>query len=234
MKIAALTATLLLLFVNASAFAADHMGCLMKQMMITGASVSAGQDGYSFGDQLAVKYHSEKELIRNTHPGKSGAEVISLPNFREQAKKASLVLALDFFYWDQFHCDETKLSLTIDTLFQDTAKRGIPLAVGNIVPTQEPFSRMKYDESCAKLINQKLKAACDLHPKKCLLVDNEEVAKAINRHFRSELQGLSATDRSKYIQDHITRDGLHPRTDAYQVMTEYLDHLLQKSALECR
>src|SRR4051812_3344357 len=80
--------------------------CLMNTPMITGASVSAGLDGTSFGDQLAAKYGAQKNLIHEAYSGITGETIEGYRTFNDKIKNASIVLALDFFYWDQFTCNE--------------------------------------------------------------------------------------------------------------------------------
>jgi hypothetical protein len=212
--------------------------CLFSQTMITGASVSAGLDGISFGDQLAEKYGTQKKLIHEAYSGVSGNAIIGYRSFSEKVKSASIVIAMDFFYWDQTTCGsvdwDAKVSKTIDTLFDKTVKNGIPLVLGNLIHGHEPFGKLRYEAACADVINQKLKAACDLDSKKCLMIDNTEVDKTIVSFFMPKTAGLAPAEFQKYIYTHVTRDGVHPRTDAYAVIADYLDQQIQASPLQCK
>jgi len=219
----------------------DPMKCLMDHPLIAGASVSAGLDGVSFGDQLATRYKTEKKIIHEAYANVSGATVFNYQSFPNHVKEASVVVALDFFYWDQTTCDLESINKTIDGLFQKTVKSGIPLVIGNLNPGHDYFKRLKYETECATKINQKLKSLCDQDPKKCLLINTAEMETFITGYFVSAIASVKAPnpdslgrEQEKYINVHITRDGVHPRTDAYTAIANYLEQTIQHSQIECR
>ncbi len=216
----------------------DPMKCILAKPMVAGSSVSFGLDGISFADHLVNKYGRQKNMIHEAYPGAAGETVISYPSFSRGIKSASVVLALDFFYWDQFSCQgpdgEKRVSDTIHALFKRSVNNGVPLVLGNITEGIAPFTRTRYEHACAETINHSLKVACDQFPKKCLFVDHRELIKFVNETFAPKLAGLSEVERARYIKMHITRDGVHPRTDAYAVIAEYLDQMIRASNLECK
>jgi hypothetical protein len=112
--------------------------CLMKRPMVTGAGFSSGIDGKSFIHPLAEFYGTQDKIIQEAYPGNEGKVVVQYPSFRRNVKKASIVLALDFFYWDQAGCRDPEMKKkneqAIDALFGSTVEKGIPLVVAKLVP----------------------------------------------------------------------------------------------------
>ena len=217
----------------------------MTAPLITGASVSAGLDGVSFGEQLAKKYHSQQKVRFETYPGTKGESIIEYPTFSAHVQRASVVIALDFFYWDQLACDdpewksntenpfEKNIDKAITALFQESAAKGIPLVIGNLSPAQGPFENIKYEADCAAIINQKVKENCDQYPDKCLIIDVSDMAKFISDHFAPRLKLIAdQANKDKYAREYITRDGIHPRTDAYGIIGKYLERMMKDSLLQ--
>jgi hypothetical protein len=217
----------------------DPMRCLMANSMVTGASISSGLDGVSFADQLTVKHSANKKLIREAYPGVTGEAIVTYPSFLKGMKSASFVMALDFFYWDQFTCREegweSRLNQTLSVLFDRSVKVGVPLLVGTLTQGKDLFNKVRFVSGCGDQINLKVKEACDRNPKKCLLIDMDELFKHVKTHFAPKIaEHKVPQERVKYIKDHITRDAIHPRTTAYSVIAQYLDQAIQSSALECK
>lgn len=214
----------------------DPVKCMMSHPMVTGASISAGLDGFSFAEQLATKYGAQKRLIREAYPGVAGSEVITYPSFERGVHAASFVMALDFFYWDQFKCEEgeTQALKTVDQLFEKTVKKGIPLVVGLLGKGEGAFHKIRFDSKCGGAINQRLKQSCAESPNKCLLVNMGDLLKRMDEHYSPKVAGKSVQEKKEYAKEHITRDGVHPRTDAYSVMAEFLDQIIKASSLECK
>lgn len=224
------------MFVSSASYAAD--ACLIDQLMVTGASVSAGFDGKSYAVQLAERYLKQDLLLDEAHSGERASVILARPAFAEKAKKASMVLALDLFYWDHLNSNEpeweTTTATAIDALFANTVKAGIPLVVGNILKPQDPFDKIVYRPKAAQFINTRLKTLCDAAPDRCFLIDNADMGDYVNTIFEPLVEQQEETVREEYIKEHITRDGIHPRTDAYAVMTAYLDLKIRASNLHCR
>jgi len=215
----------------------DRPFCLMKRPMITGAGFSSGIDGKSFIHPLAEFYGTQDKIIQEAYPGNEGKVVVQYPSFRRNAKKASIVLALDFFYWDQAGCRDVEIRKkndeAIETLFARTVKEGVPLVIAKLVPRQSYFYHLR-ENDCLEAINAKLKALCDPEPEKCLLIDPTEITKRIERTFEPALKSMDEKDRHLFIRAKITRDGIHPRTEAYVVIAKYMEEALRLSRLQCR
>ena len=212
--------------------------CLMKRPMITGAGFSSGIDGKSYIHPLAEHYGTQDKIIQEAYPGNEGKVVVQYSSFRRNVKKASIVLALDFFYWDQAGCRDLEIKKkneeAIDALFGSTVEKGIPLVVAKLVPRQSYFYHLRAENDCLEAINAKLKARCDPEPEKCLLIDPTEISRRIERTFEPKLKVLDEKERNLFIRAKITRDGIHPRTEAYEVIAKYMEEALRLSRLQCR
>jgi hypothetical protein len=212
--------------------------CLMKRPMVTGAGFSSGIDGKSFIHPLAEFYGTQDKIIQEAYPGNEGKVVVQYPSFRRNVKKASIVLALDFFYWDQAGCRDPEMKKkneqAIDALFGSTVEKGIPLVVAKLVPRQSYFYHLRAENDCLEALNVKLKARCDPEPEKCLLIDPSEITRRIERTFEPKLKALDEKERNLFIRAKITRDGIHPRTEAYEVIAKYMEEALRLSRLQCR
>jgi hypothetical protein len=163
--------------------------------------------------------------------------ILSYPSVRQQLKNASSVIALDLFYWDQVSCGEPgwdeKNRKTIDSLFHSIVEKNIPLIIGNIAK-QSVFPRAKVQQPCAEQINRRIKERCDAHPAQCLLVDLEALSKKIEKKFDDALSNLNAREANQLIREKITRDGIHPRTEAAVLMANAIEDAVKESKLECR
>jgi hypothetical protein len=216
----------------------DHPFCLMKRPMITGSGFSSGLDGASYIHPLAEHYGTQKQILQEAYPGTEGKVVVTYPSFHRNVKKASIVLALDFFYWDQAGCRDSNVKKqnddAIDDLFEKTVDQGIPLVIARLVPRQTYFYHLRSENECLEAINAKLKQRCDPHPEKCLLIDPTEINRRIERSFEPKLKELDEKERNLFIRAKITRDGIHPRTEAYEVIAKYMEEALRLSRLQCR
>lgn len=212
--------------------------CLMKRPMVTGAGFSSGIDGISYIHPLAEHYGTQDRVIQEAYPGNEGKVVVQYPSFRRNVKKASIVLALDFFYWDQAGCRDPEIKkkneAAIEELFKRTVEEGIPLVIAKLVPRQSYFYHLRAENECLEAINAKLKALCDHEPEKCLLIDPTEITRRIERTFEPKLKALDEKERNLLIRAKITRDGIHPRTEAYEVIAKYMEEALRLSRLQCR
>ena len=210
----------------------------MTKPMILGGSVSSGLDGTSFIEPLAEKYSVTKKVIREAYPGFEGSVILGYKSFTSKVQSASVVIALDLFYWDQFNCRlpnwNEENSKAIATLFQKTVKQGVPLLVGNLPRKQAPFDKVAHENPCADSINLKLKTLCDQSPTKCLMVENAEIATKVNEYFVPVLAALKPEERSLFARAKLTRDGIHPRSEAYRVIADIVNELLVNSTLQCK
>ncbi len=139
--------------------------------------------------------------------------------------------------------DKLQLAAVNELMTQKLAKRGVTVksleykdaesASGDSL-RQVVNLKQGIKQEDAKRINQKIKANCDENPKKCLVVDNDELAKYVSDHFAVKMAGLVGVERIDYAKTHITRDGIHPRTDSYAVIADFLDQKIRESKLECK
>ena len=211
--------------------------CFFSNPMAAGAGISSGLDGKSHVDFLAERAKPGNRSIQEAYPGYAGNVIIDYKSFNENSKKTSAVFALDLFYWDQFACIESgwdaRNAAAIDKLFKLTVKRGIPLIIGNIAK-QSAFPKAKVQGACAEVINQRIKERCDEVPTRCLLIDNALISKKVEDRYASTLAALEPKERNQFIREKITRDGIHPRSEASEVMADAIEEVIKDSRLECR
>ncbi len=211
--------------------------CFFSRPMALGSGVMSGLDGKSPALILAEKYQNSSALIQEAYPGYAGSVILQYPSFREQLKNVSAVIALDLFYWDQVACGEPgwdeKNRKAINTLFQSTVEKNIPLVIGNIAK-QSVFPRAKVQQPCADQINRRIQERCNARPEKCLIIDLEALSRKIEKKFNDSLSNLNVREANQLIREQITRDGIHPRNRSAAIMAESLDALMRESRLVCR
>ncbi len=212
--------------------------CFLEIPMITGAGFSSGLDGESYIEHLTEKTSTQKNVIHEAYPGNEGKVILTYRSFHRNLKKASSVFALDFFYWDQLGCEDPSRKKqneeAVTLLFEKTAAAGIPLIVGNLVGKQPYFTHLKDETPCTQAINAHLKKQCDQYPDRCLLIDLNEIGRKLERYYHPKIKEMSERDQNLFIRAKITRDGIHPRTEAYEVIATYMEEALKLSRLQCR
>lgn len=229
----------ILIALPSDAKSTDHPNpfCFFQNPMALGAGLSSGLDGKSPVQFLAEKYRRGDQLIQEAYAGSAGHVILGYPSFRKQLHKTSAVIALDLFYWDQVACGEPgwdeRNQKAIDQLYALTVNRGIPLVIGNI-SRQSVFPKFKIHQPCAELINQRLKERCEAVPQKCLIIDMNQLSRKIEEHFAQKLSTLDARETNIYTRGKITRDGIHPRTEAGEVIAGAVESWMRESRLSCR
>ncbi len=171
-----LLAAMLAITSLASSAATDKTKCLFAQPLILGASVSAGY-GTSDGGPATVISRMINPEARLDNQARSGAtSVESTRTLRISSVSASLVFALDLFFWDAARdLYSREFEEKTRKLFSGFQKIKIPMIVGKVpIGAKFPDSIKEAGQKrSAGKINNLLEELCTLD-KNCLLYDPVE------------------------------------------------------------
>ncbi len=194
------------------------MKCVLARPLILGASVSSQYAAIDPGTLLARKYGTADGITRHAKPKKPSSEILSGVSDL-QLSTASVVVALDLFFWDSRSGDCGAAKQSVGLFAQRLSNTGARLAVGNIPVTGgdcgEPLSKTIAD-MCANLRSG------------CALVDLRTPSTQA-----AEKGGLDLRD-SWITVDELSADQLHPSRVGAQVIALDLEKALDGSPISCR
>jgi len=185
---------------------------LFKKPLITGASVSAGYGTASPGRRLSLRHTTEKNINTVAAGGTSGIDLEARLG-EDVLEDRTVILAMDFFFWDSTLASSDKSEAAIDNLIAKAEKLGIPIVLGDIpelLPGRQP-SR--------KTLNAKIEKACARY-ERCVVLKLDELARRVRREGGLEIKG-------RYYPFHeLVPDGLHLSAVAADYLADFIQQQL--------
>lgn len=192
---------------------------LLSTPLITGASVSADWNSLSPGKRLALRYTDSRKIKTRAVGGRAGAETIKALKGADFTDR-SIVIALDFLFWDSTLTSISGSFLALDQLISRTKKNYIPLVLGEI-PALLPSGHQPQREKLNKAIHAKCIAS-----ENCYVMALDELHRQIRR------DGYLAINNKRYTLRELIPDGLHLSEVAAQELTDRLAALISKNGEE--
>lgn len=179
-----------------------------KKPLVSGASVSADWNTLSPGKTLALRYTDPKSIKTIAFGGRPGREVIKDIR-REVVQDRSIILAVDFLFWDSTLSETGPSVKALDQLVGYAEERELPLVLGEI-PELLPGRQGQ-----RMALNEAIKTRCSRY-KLCFLMPFDTLHRQILSEGFLEIKG------KKYTIRELVPDGLHLSSPA----TEYLADLM--------
>jgi len=187
---------------------------LFARPLITGASVSANHGTASPGRRLALRFGADQKIKTAAFSGKPGREIE--PQLTDDLMSdRSVILALDFFFWDStIRASQPSLD-AIDNLMKKAASHEVPIVLGDI-PELLPFR-----QPARKELNRHLRRACESYAR-CTLLELDGLHQQLQRDGFIEMEGKKRT-----LSD-IVPDGLHLSEVAANYLADFIVETIQK------
>lgn len=204
-------------FERAQAKAPGSLETLLQRPLITGASVSADWSSLSPGKKLSKKYTSDQNIRTIAVGGRPGVESIKTIHDQD-LKDRTVILALDFFFWDSTLASQEKSLLALDLLLDKAEKHNLPIVLGEIpelLPGRQP-GRAKLNQaitnSCSKL-------------EQCAVMTFDQLHRQVLKDGYLDIKGR------KYTIRELVPDGLHLSEPAGNELMDRLQNLIQEKIL---
>lgn len=194
------------LLASATAHRAPEL--LLQKPLIIGASLSAGYSTTSPGDRLSRRFTSADEirnLARAGMPGRDHAAKLT----PDLLKDRSLVIAMDYLFWDSTLSGANESLASLDRLIQLTRTRRIPLIVGDIpelLPGRQPLRAR---------LNKEIHRRCRIL-KDCYVLELDRLHRRVLRERALEIKGR------RYDLRELVPDGLHLAELASEYLADFI------------
>lgn len=173
----------------------SHAHEALKRPLIVGASVSAGYGSTGPGHRLALRYTSADKIENLAVPGATGRQQIT--NLQaETVKDRSIILAMDFLFWDSVYPDSKPSVDALDRLLRLGQARKIPVVIGDIPSLLG--SRQVNRASLNREIHKRCESA-----KQCYVLKLDDLHQKLMRDRHIEVKG------KRYGFRDLLPDGLH-------------------------
>jgi hypothetical protein len=185
---------------------------ILQRPLIAGASVSADAQSASPGKKLALRFTSASMIRTAAAGGRTGAESIKTLH-ESDLQDRSIILALDFFFWDSALPSADQSIAALDKLVEMSTQSKIPLVIGNIpelIPGNQP-SRGRLNEAIAQKCTQQ---------KNCFVMSLSELHEQVRRDGYLKIQGKNVK------LSEIIPDGLHLSHQGSDELANRLETLL--------
>jgi hypothetical protein len=170
----------------------SRLRTVFRRPVIIGASVSAGFITESPGDRAARRYTAPENITNQAKSGASGREFTNInPTWAEQF---SVVIAVDFLFWDSIQLDPTDSVRALMNLIASASQAGVPLVLGDI-PQLLP------NQVYRDFLNRQIHATCKVR-NRCYILGLDRL------HQQAVTDGIVINGRRYFYRD-LTFDGLH-------------------------
>lgn len=184
---------------------------LLKKPLIVGASVSSGYGTEGPGDRLARRYTSKDNIVNVAVPGATGrAQAESITP--ELVKDRSIILAMDFLFWDSVYPDTKPGFAALDRLIRLAGARKIPLIVGDIP------SLIGSRQVNRAALNREIHSRCTAK-KNCFVLRLDDLHRKVMQDRYLEVKGRRYTFRE------LVPDGLHLADAAGEFLADQIYQL---------
>ncbi|MDQ3775629.1 MAG: hypothetical protein M3461_15395 [Pseudomonadota bacterium] len=173
---------------------------LLAAPLITGASVSADWKSLSPGKRLALKYTDSEKIRTRAVGGRAGVETIKTLNDADFTGR-SIVLALDFLFWDSTLESISGSLLALDQLIE--------------IPALLPPGRQPQREKLNKAIHAN-----------CVASENCYVMAFDKLHRQIRRDGYLVIKNRRFTLRELIPDGLHLSEVAGQELMDRLEALI--------
>lgn len=193
------------------AFALDP-SAVLRNPLITGASVSADRGTPSPGRRLSLRYTGPENIHTIAYGGRLGRETLKQVTEKTLVDR-SAVLAIDLFFWDSALANVDESVASLRRLARQTAAKNIPLILGEIpelLPGRQPSLRR---------LNREINEACALNPR-CRVVPFEGMLKKVLSDGGLEIGGR------RYSIFELVPDGLHLAPVAGEYLADRMNELI--------
>ena len=168
---------------------------VLKKPLIIGASVSAGFGAEGPGDRLAKRFTAKENILNKAVPASTGRSHLAQLT-PELVKDRSVILAMDFLFWDSVYPDVKPSFQALDRLIRLAGARKIPLVIGDI-PALLPSRQVNRAE-----LNREIRERC-VPSKNCFVLKLDDLHRKMMRDRYLEVKGRRYTFRE------LVPDGLH-------------------------
>lgn len=208
---------LLLLVLFAQAAPKDKLACLLARPLVVGASMSAQHLAPDPGTLLARDHGSQKAVTRRAFSHQPSTVI--LPSVGDQdLAGASLVFALDLFFWDSKAGECRAAVQRVEEFAQRVRAARRPIVIGNIPPKGAP---------CDAVVSQRIESLCAAMPAQCVVSDLRGLAEAAERDGSVLVNGVPVSKAELYP------DGLHPSELGSRLLANGIEASLRASAIAC-
>ncbi len=184
---------------------------LLKKPLIVGASVSAGYGTLGPGDRLALRYTTKENIVNIATPGSAGrAQAENLTP--DLVKDRSIILAMDFLFWDSVYPDTKPSVQALDRLIRLAGARKIPLIVGDIPSLLGPR------QASRTALNKEIRERC-VAKKNCFVLKLDDLHRKVMQDRYLEVKGKRLTFRD------LLPDGLHLADAAGEFLADQIYQL---------
>ena len=169
---------------------------LFARPLILGASISANFVRKGPADRALERLGGQPRPVRLAGNGMT-ARRLSRRLDREAVAKASVVIAIDYLFWDASVPNLAKSLAALRKLVSLTEEEGVPLFLATI-----PKVTFKLWQWNREAINEALRAEAKAHPH-VILIDLDQMNREITR------KGSFRIGRERFAPDQIAPDGIH-------------------------
>lgn len=197
---------------------ASRMRCLLARPLIVGASMSDQLTATDPGTLLARKWGGGPGVVRRAQAGRPSPDILAEVSAEDLAS-ASLVIALDLFFWDARRGPCATAVRHARDFLGRLEGVGARAAFGSLPPQAG---------ECGAAVSKALYKACRAAPSRCVVVDLGSPAEELDR------TGVIDGDGGRVPRGAVTKDGLHPTELAARGIADALERKLLASPLSCR
>jgi hypothetical protein len=168
---------------------------LLQKPLIVGASVSSGFGTEGPGDRLAKRFTAPENIVNVAVPGATGRSHTEglTPDL---VKDRSVILAMDFLFWDSVYPDTRPSVQALDRLIRLAGARKIPLVVGDIP------SLLGARQVSRATLNKEIRDRCTAR-KSCYVLKLDDLHRKVMQDRYLEVNGR------RYSFRELVPDGLH-------------------------
>jgi hypothetical protein len=182
---------------------------ILRKPLIIGASVSAGFGTLSPGDRLSRRFTGPASIINVARGGTPGRDH-DLKS--ELFKGRTVVLAMDFLFWDSALPQPQSSLNNLDLLLKRAANENIPVVIGDI-PELLPGRQPSRD-----VLNKAIYAKCTAHAH-CNVLKLDDLHRQVMRDRALMIKGR------RYSFHELVPDGLHLAETAGEFLADKIFEL---------
>jgi hypothetical protein len=168
---------------------------MMSKPLIIGASVSADRATNSPGKRLALRYTPATEIETIAMGGMPSTKILPMVKDADLQDR-SIVVGLDFFFWDSALPSPRPTIQGLQNLVERTSATNIPLVLGEVpelLPGLQP-SRVAINKAIVEMSN---------YAANCSVMNFDELLQQVLR------DGYLLVKGRKYTLQELVPDGLH-------------------------
>jgi hypothetical protein len=199
--------------VQAASSASSRLRSIFQRPVILGASVSSGFVTKSPGDRASERYTEPSNITNLAKSGSYGKDFQGVN--AAWAKHFSVILAIDFMFWDSTLPDTRASVRNLKNLVASAARAGVPLVLGDI-------PELVNDQMSRASLNRTIYAVCKSSAR-CYIMKFDKL------HEVATNEGLLINGR-RYSYRDLSVDGVHPNAFAADYIAGMIVGLLSRDS----